>query len=277
MEVKNGSYINKNELICNLDNIVQKLAYRKSGVEYKERELEYKNQLLGFIRDTIENSEIIENLKYTSGLAQAEISLSEANLKIEQTLIRANLSGLISGLEIKPGNKVVENDIVCNIYSPRKYTVIANVIESELDKLEIGQKAEVYPLASLETVYKAILSEIDPQVNEEGLTQIKLEITSTKGLLPGMNARIIIKIPYENTLVIPKEALVVRSGKSVVFTEENGLAKWNYVETGSENDHEIAIKSGLQANEKVIITNNLQLEHDSPVEVRGVNSQSKFD
>ena len=36
-------------------------------------------------------------------------------------------------------------------------------------------------------------------------------------------------------LVIPKTAVVLRSGKQVVFTLKDGKAMWNYVHTGLEN------------------------------------------
>ena len=65
--------------------------------------------------------------------------------------------------------------------------------------------------------------------------------------------------------MVAKEAIVMKSGKPVVFTEENGLAKWNYVSTGRENGKEIEILSGIKAGQNVIVSNNLQLAHDAPI------------
>src|SRR5690606_4084492 len=84
-------------------------------------------------------------------------------------------------------------------------------------------------------------------------------------LFPGMNCTAEIKILLTETLVVPKEALVIRNGKNVVFTLENGKARWNYVVAGRQNGEEVEILEGLSNGQKAITTNNLQLAHETPV------------
>ncbi len=55
----------------------------------------------------------------------------------------------------------------------------------------------------------------------------------------------------------------ISRGKSVVFTLEEGLAKWNYVTVGMES--EVEIKDGITVDQMVIVSNNLQLAHDAPI------------
>jgi len=50
-----------------------------------------------------------------------------------------------------------------------------------------------------------------------------------------------------------------------VFTFHNGLALWNYVETGPENSRRIVITSGLEEGMEVIVSGNLNLAHETPV------------
>jgi hypothetical protein len=47
---------------------------------------------------------------------------------------------------------------------------------------------------------------------------------------------------------------------------EERLAKWNYVTVGLENDIEVEIKDGIKVDQIVIVSNNLQLAHDAPVQ-----------
>lgn len=49
-----------------------------------------------------------------------------------------------------------------------------------------------------------------------------------------MNVRVSVKRSVGEQLVIPKTAVVLRSGKQVVFTLKDGKAMWNYVHTGLE-------------------------------------------
>jgi secreted trypsin-like serine protease len=96
---------------------------------------------------------------------------------------------------------------------------------------------------------------------------IKLLITNVQSapLFPGMNCTATIKVPVHRALIIPKDALVMRSGKPVVFTMEDGKAKWNYVSIGKDNGKEVEITAGLNNKKRVITTANLQLADDAPV------------
>ena len=81
-----------------------------------------------------------------------------------------------------------------------------------------------------------------------------------------MNCSATITVPLQKCIVVPKQAVVMRSGKAVVFSLENDKAKWNYVTVGRDNGKEVEITEGLEPGMKVIVSNNLQLAHDAPVQ-----------
>jgi uncharacterized protein YaiI (UPF0178 family) len=80
-----------------------------------------------------------------------------------------------------------------------------------------------------------------------------------------MTANAVIRSPQSENILVPREAIVMKSGKPVVFTYEDGIAKWNYVETGLDNGVDVEITSGLNDGSEVIITNNIQLAHEAQV------------
>ena len=82
-----------------------------------------------------------------------------------------------------------------------------------------------------------------------------------------MNVRVSVKRSVGEQLVIPKTAVVLRSGKQVVFTLKDGKAMWNYVHTGLENMEEYTITDGLEEGMEVIVTGNVNLAHEAPVKV----------
>jgi RND family efflux transporter MFP subunit len=140
----------------------------------------------------------------------------------------------------------------------------------------LGQIAKVKSLAYSERNYVGKVSEINPFVNEQGLVLIKVRIQNPdQYLLEGMNAQVIIEKNLQNQIVIPKEAVVERSGKKVVFVYENGLAKWNYVTVAHENSQEVAISEGLKVGQKVIVEGNLNLGHDAKVVVESNASKTQ--
>ena len=84
-----------------------------------------------------------------------------------------------------------------------------------------------------------------------------------------MNVRVSVRKSLGQQLVVPKSAVVLRSGKQVVFTlsDDGGKALWNYVHTGLENMGNYSITDGLEPGAKVIISNNINLAHEAPVKV----------
>ena len=99
------------------------------------------------------------------------------------------------------------------------------------------------------------------------MVKIKAAVTEKGKLFEGMNVRVSVHRSLGKQLVIPKEALVLRSGKQVVFTLVEGKAYWNYVQTGLENANSYTIVDGLKEGDIVITSGNINLAHEAPVSV----------
>ena len=82
-----------------------------------------------------------------------------------------------------------------------------------------------------------------------------------------MNVRVSIHRSLGKQLVVPKSAVVLRSGKQVVFTLTEDKAYWNYVHTGLENADSYTIVDGLKEGDTVITSGNINLAHEAPVKV----------
>ena len=106
------------------------------------------------------------------------------------------------------------------------------------------------------------------------MVHVKARIEGTpKELFDGMNVKVSVFRSVENAMVIPKTAVVLRSGKQVVFSLKNGEAYWNYVHTMLENlEYCTLAEDGdntLQEGDTIIVTGNLNLAHETPVKVTG--------
>ena len=99
------------------------------------------------------------------------------------------------------------------------------------------------------------------------MVKVKAAVNGKGRLCSGMNVRVNVHRSLGGQLVIPKSAVVLRSGKQVVFTLKDGKAMWNYVHTGLENMEEYTITDGLEEGMEVIVTGNVNLAHEAPVKV----------
>jgi RND family efflux transporter MFP subunit len=270
--VSNSAVVKAGQVLAVLDNEQQRIALQQAQDILQDTRVELNKLLLEFggkDRDTTSvSNRIMENVKTKSGITKALTNVRDAQLKLENTYLKAPYAGVIANLKTKAYNPTPTTEPFCTILSRAGMIVEVSVLESELGVVMLGQIAKVKSLAYSERNYVGKVSEINPVVNEQGLVLIKVRIQNPdQYLLEGMNAQVIIEKNLQNQIVIPKEAVVERSGKKVVFVYENGLAKWNYVTVAHENSQEVAISEGLKVGQKVIVEGNLNLGHDAKVVV----------
>lgn len=264
LNIENGQRVTKGQVIGQLENENEKIALEKAEVAYRKATFQFKDDSLG--RSTF-NEEMLDNLALSAGVVDAEINLRQAKMNLENTIVKAPSSGVIVDLSIKEGSLVSAGKVLCSIYDPNNLTLTADVLETNFGFLKPGLIADVFPLSQRNQSYAARIGEINPRVSEKGMIQVQLNLNQTNGLLPGMNANAIVRVPQQEHIIVPREAVVIKQGKSVIFTVENGVAQWKYVEIGLDNGVDVEVLDGLKGGESVILTNNIQLAHDARVTV----------
>ncbi len=266
----NNQTVKKDEIIATIESTALDLRREKLLVQQYNAQKEYESQLLGYEnllkgKSPQEAEEVRKKLRAAAGLAGIEVDLKELDYEKQQSTIRAPVSGVLSDVKVQAGMHIKAGQELFRIHSAQDLYAEVKVLESDLPLLRIGQSAEVQPLAMPDKTYSTTLSEINPGVDANGMIQVRLKIVRPAGLLPGMNVEASVNVPQKKAIVVPKAAVVLRGGRPVVFTYENGLAKWNYVTTGLDNGREIEIVEGIKAGMEVITSNNLQISHDAPV------------
>ena len=89
-----------------------------------------------------------------------------------------------------------------------------------------------------------------------------------------MNVNVHIQKEIPNQFVVPKEAVVLRQNQEVLFKVVNGKAYWTYVKTINENKIHYSVipnpeksSATLSIGDSIIIGGNLNLAHDSELEI----------
>jgi membrane fusion protein, multidrug efflux system len=269
-QARNNQAVKKDEIIATLESTNLELRREKLLVQQYNAQKEYESQLLGYEgllkgKGPQEAEEVRKKLRAATGLAAIELDLKELEYEKQQCTIRAPVSGVLSDVKVQVGMRIKGGQELFRIHSAQDLYAEIKVLESDLPLLRNGQRAEVQALAMPDRPYAATLSEINPSVDANGMILIRLKILRPAGLLPGMNIEASVDVPQKKTIVVPKSAVVLRGGRPVVFTYEDGLAKWNYVTTGLDNGKAVEITEGLKAGMEVITSNNLQISHDAPV------------
>ena len=204
------------------------------------------------------------------GLTQAEVRVKKARLDLEKTKIKAPFSGIIWGINVAQGQSINAGTELFSLVDIGQVKVMAKVLESEVEKVKVGREATLvfsaYPGKEFKGKVVAISPVIDP---EERTCPVVISVANPKGeIKPGMHAEVEIAADiYEDCLLIPQEAILVRGGRKMAFVVEDGLAKWRYIQVGHENEQYAEVVDGIKEGETVIIEGHLTLAHDAPVKI----------
>lgn len=269
--LRNGSHHKQGQILITYYTEAFDLRLQRALTNLYKTKMDFESYLMGYSSKKNVADTVVQLLKASSGLTQAELEVKEIQFELKKATITAPFDGRIANVKIQKGWQVKSGQELFTIYSDCDLFAEVKVLETDFALVKLDYPAEVVPVSNSGKKYTAKVFEINPHVDENGMVAIKLKLLNTDGLLPGMNANTIIRIPDQRALIVPRDAVILRSGKAVVFTMEDGLAKWNYVTTGRENGVEVEIQDGLKSGQKVIVTNNLQLAHDAPVKDEGNN------
>jgi RND family efflux transporter MFP subunit len=272
LSVKEGDIVKKGQVIAALDDRVIKNNYRQSAMRYNLACLDYQDQLIRAGYSLADTSIIEDKIKkiarLRSGLSQAEVELQQISNELEAMQLRAPYDGKIANLKAGLQNNSNNNfGYICTIVDDRTLSINFQILEQELGFIHRGSIVCISPFSNTELKVNGIVASINPMIDQSGMVDIKATVPNFDGrFIDGMSVNVEVLKYIKKQLVIPRQAVLDRQGRKVVFTMVNGKAKWNYVEIAFENNFEYAIKSGIKEGDQVIIDGNFNLAHDKPVE-----------
>lgn len=153
------------------------------------------------------------------------------------------------------------SDNIFDVANTAKVWAIINVNESDINKIEIGMKAEVSTLIDPEKIYHGkidkIFKIIDPETNS---MHARVVLENTDGsLVPESKATIKVTSTENNIgLSIPRKALIFDENKYfvVLFKSQNNI-KVQEVKVLKQTNDKAFISEGLSENDKVVTHNQL--------------------
>lgn len=133
----------------------------------------------------------------------------------------------------------------------------SDLFEKDLGKVKIGAQATVTVSAYPGVVFKGRFTYISSTMNKETRTiKARVEVPNRDGRLkPEMFATAAINTTGTGTkaLIVPEEAVLLVLGQPTVFVSERGGFEPRAVEVGERAQGRIAIKSGVESGETVVV------------------------
>jgi len=208
------------------------------------------------------------NVHLQAGIPAAEVALTEAEFQLSLARLLAPFGGRAADVLVQADDQVAPGQEICTLTDPASLEAEFSLLEQEIAGLAGQRSVYITPVAQPDLRLRAELDIINPRVDAGGLLRVRARlIDGKKNLYPGMNVTVTLEGKAPAAVLLPKSAVVLRSGRTLVFTydEPSGLAKWQYVTIAAENDELVAISDGVEAGQRVVVAGGLTLDHDSPV------------
>lgn len=266
--VRNGQRVAKGQPLVRLDRFQLENELAKAREAVESARLEMQDVIIGQGYDPEQMAqvptEVVKLARQRSNLEANELALAAAERNLQDATLVAPMGGVVANMAARPHS--VAPQPVCTLIDDSAMDVEFEVLESELPMVRPGDAVEVAPFSS-PTRSRGTVTELNPMVDANGMVKVRATVGGNHTMIDGMNVRVTIGRAVEQALVVPKSAVVLRSGRQVVFTLDDGKAMWHYVATGLENLSQYTITEGLEPGMMVITSGNINLAHESPVKV----------
>ncbi len=271
---RNGQIAQAGQLIAEMENSMEQLDLEQARLRLERARIDRLAKIVGHAvgaRNPEDVSdEALKRFNMETGYDEAGLANQQAEIRYNYTRLLAPFTGRIANLETKPNNTPKAGEPFCLLMDDSRFEIVFPVMESEIGRLSTGQEITMKPFFMDSVFYKGTIFEINPWINEHGMVQVKAVVNNEHHqLVDGMNVKVFIRDKIPACLIVPKEAVVLRNNRQVIFTLLNDtLAKWNYVTTGLENSNSYSIIEGLTPGDTVITIGNLNLAHEARIEFK---------
>ncbi|MBA4802614.1 MAG: efflux RND transporter periplasmic adaptor subunit [Euryhalocaulis sp.] len=276
---QDGQHVEKGDLLFTIDQRPYQAAVESARGEVNRARATLEQARQALTRaDELRAAEAVseqdlENARAAAQQADANLSAAQANLRSQQlnldfTKITAPISGRISDRRVDPGNLVsAGTDTLTTIVSIDPIHFVFDVSESALlnyqrqNRSVEGAEVEIRLQGDNEFRWEGNVTFADNSVDSStGTIRLKAEIPNADGFLrPGLygDGRMQGTAPYD-AILVPQTAILSDATRRLVYVvgEENKVEA-RAVELGPLSGDLRVIKSGLSANDRVVI-NGLQ-------------------
>jgi HlyD family secretion protein len=290
--VAEGSRVKEGDVIARIDNrdvIAQaqsaEAAVRAARANVRQAEVEQQNAQVEFRRnaDLVQKNFIsrsaLDTAKARLDRSQALVASAQANLNaalanarnaevsVDYTQIRAPFDGVILSKSANVGDLVTpfsnatdSKGAVVTMADMSTLEVEADVSESSLAKVHVGQPAEIVLDALPDTRFRGHISRMVPTVDRAKatvMTKVKFDEIDPR-VLPEMSAKVsflsqeVTAAQQKPLLAVNADALTERDGRPVVFVMRDGHAVAVPVTPGMKIGDATAITGDVKSGEKAI-------------------------
>lgn len=265
--VEPGDWVNKGQVLAEVDRSVQvetaqslaaQIRVARADAELAQANLERAEKLVGngFISKADLDQKRATRDSALARVRVAEATLAETQARNRRLDIRAPEAGLVLTRDVEPGQIVSSGSgTLFRMAMNGQMELRAQLSESQLQRIRPGVRAVVTPVGTtqkFEGQVWQVSPVIDPQTRQ-GIARVQL--TYNPALRPGGFASVSLTSGNTVAPLLPQSAVQSDAkGNYVYVLNDKNEAVRKPITTGEVSDKGVAIVSGLNGTERVVLT-----------------------
>ena len=268
IKFEEGSYIDENDILIELENNEEQAILKQVDAELEESTANYERAKKLLSEGNASQSMIDKKFMEKKKL---EGKFQEIQAKLNDLIIKAPFNGIIGTKNYSNGSFINPGDVITSLYDISKVKVeiyIPEIYVSEIYKKQFF----IATLPSINnTSFKGEVYAINPSIDKETRTFKVIGIiqeNNNYSLKPGMMANIELKLRSREIFIVPEGAIIPEDEKSFLYIlEENNVLKKRQVVTGKRNDGSIEIIEGIDQSDQIVYEGTNKIRNGSEVSV----------
>ena len=255
---------------ANLEEAKKRFSLVQSGtrseeIDQRQAAVNEARAALVLLEDGTRSEEIVQR---QAAVASAEAQLKGVQVQLEDTIIRAPLSGIVTQKYAEPGAFVTPTTSASTSASAtsssivavaRGLEILAQVPEADLGRIKQGQQVEIVADAYPDQVFKGHVRLIAPEaVVEQGVTSFQVRVALDTGidkLRSGLNVDLtFLGDRVNNALVLPTVSIVTEKGKTgVLVPDAKNKPQFREVTVGAQIQNQTQILGGVKEGDRIFV------------------------
>ena len=281
LQVDEGDSIVAGDIIAVLDGEDLEASVRLAEASLNEA----RARLADAERELARQAELFEDrltsrALYDAGLTRHEVALAQvgtaearlnsAQATLDYTVVRAPIDGVVIERNIEVGEMVAPGGFtsqqstgsIVRIADPTSLEVEADINESYIARLQLGQRASIRVDAVPDFEYSGSLRQIVPTADRQrAVVQVKVSIDNRDArLVPDMSCTVTFleegvdetELIQPPKLLAPEEAVQYAGGATYLFQVVDGQLRRVRVTLGETSDGRVEVLEGVQGGETIV-------------------------
>ncbi|MBI3397014.1 efflux RND transporter periplasmic adaptor subunit [Candidatus Woesebacteria bacterium] len=259
LSVKPGDKVYKGQLIAKLDDRDLSIVLQQAQNTLRDRQANVDN-----ILDQVKGHGADETFSQKATRTTAEVardnaydSVRAAQIAIQNTALYSPLTGIVTNQDgIALGENITTIDLVAQVNDFSGFEFSSDIDEADIEKVKVGQKAEVlldaYPDRKFEAEVNSIIPAIKTTTSGANVVSVKSLLKSTDiNHIYGLSGQIDIVIDEKKSVsILPQDTL---TDNNEVYIKKGSAFEKVAIGIGIKSDTDVEITSGLTTNDEVII------------------------